>query len=134
MVNIFENMDLNLVLLPVIIFWVFVSVLSRKFMWKSTDVRTRALRLLRLEMIMLGVFMAILWLSLPFVPGLYSFGYPDSVRQIERPEEILHYLQEYNRAIVRTTQVLLLTLISFIVLLGSFYRYFKVVGPKENDR
>ena len=134
MLHIFQNMDLNLVLLPIIIFWMIIGTLSRKYMWQSFDVRDRALKIFRLEVLMLAMFLAILWLSLPFIPGLYSFGYPDSVRQIERPEEILRYLQEYNRAIVRTTQVLALVIISFAILLGSLYRYFKIVNHNENDR
>jgi hypothetical protein len=48
----------------------------------------------------------LLWFSLPSTPVLASFGYPQTLDQIREPRLLLELLQAYNRALVRTTEVL----------------------------
>jgi hypothetical protein len=47
----------------------------------------------------------VLWFSLPSTPVLSSFGYPKTVSDLSPPGRLLTLLQDYNRAIVRTTEV-----------------------------
>jgi len=62
----------------------------------------------------------VLWFSLPSTPVLSSFGYPKTLQQISEPAQILTLLQEYNRAIVRTTEVLSWFIFLFVFfLVGS---------------
>jgi len=58
----------------------------------------------------------LLWFSLPSTPVLASFGYPHTLDQIREPRLLLELLQEYNRALVRTTEVL-----SWFMFLFVFY-------------
>ncbi len=60
----------------------------------------------KITSIVFGILIVILWLSLPSTPSLKSFGYPKDVSAINTDEEILRLFQEYNKAIVRTTEVL----------------------------
>ncbi len=52
-----------------------------------------------------SIFLVVLWFALPSTPSLATFGYPKDVARISRPEDLLEFLQWYNRAIVRTTEV-----------------------------
>jgi hypothetical protein len=62
----------------------------------------------------------LLWFSLPSTPVLASFGYPHTLDQIREPRLLLALLQEYNRALVRTTEVLSWFIFIFVFyLLGS---------------
>ena len=47
----------------------------------------------------------VLAFSLPSTPVLASFGYPRTLERIGEPWRLLQLLQEYNRALVRTTEV-----------------------------
>jgi hypothetical protein len=61
-----------------------------------------------------GLLLGLLWLSLPSTPSLRTFGYPIDVAAIKGEAKVLHLLQEYNKAIVRTTEVLQWFLFLFI--------------------
>jgi predicted membrane-bound dolichyl-phosphate-mannose-protein mannosyltransferase len=53
-----------------------------------------------------GVLLLLLWFLLPQTPVLSTFGFPQSVEDIQSPKRLLQYLQDYNKALVRTTTVL----------------------------
>lgn len=65
---------------------------------------------------MTGVIMVVLWLSLPSTPSLSTFGYPDSIENINSQEKLLNLLQDYNRALVRTTEV-----VHWLIFIGMFW-------------
>ena len=80
----------------------------------------RAVASIRMIALAFGAAVVVLWLSLPSTPVLSSFGYPKTVQQISEPVQMLALLQEYNRAIVRTTEVLSLFMFLVVfVLIGS---------------
>ncbi|MEI6946449.1 hypothetical protein V9K67_04545 [Paraflavisolibacter sp. H34] len=58
----------------------------------------------KMTSIVFGALVVVLWLLLPSTPSLSTFGYPDSIADIDTSEKTLHLLQSYNRAIVRTTE------------------------------
>ena len=60
---------------------------------------------LNFRLIGYGAVMLALWFMLPSIPTLATFYYPDVVTDIDTDKEILYYLQQHNRAIVKTAQV-----------------------------
>jgi hypothetical protein len=56
--------------------------------------------------IAVGAFLIMLWMLLPCTPVLSTFGNPKTVGEIQSPENLLKFLQDYNKALVRTTEVL----------------------------
>lgn len=65
-----------------------------------------AIAFFKLSTIATGVFVIILWFLLPCTPVLSTFGLPKDVSDIKTPERLLKYLMDYNKALVRTTEVL----------------------------
>jgi hypothetical protein len=62
----------------------------------------------------------LLLFSLPSTSDLSTFEYPKTLQQISEPARMLELLQAYNRAIVRTTEVLSLFIFLVVcVLVGS---------------
>lgn len=73
---------------------------------KDIDVFSKVIDHFKYTSIVFGFLLVVLWLSLPSTPSLKSFGYPEDVSAIKRDVDILRLFQEYNKAIVRTTEVL----------------------------
>ena len=65
----------------------------------------KAISLLKLGSVSTGAFLLVLWLLLPCIPVLSTFGYPRTVDEIQSAKQLLHYLQDYNKALVRTATV-----------------------------
>jgi hypothetical protein len=59
----------------------------------------------KLTSIAVGTFLIMLWMLLPCTPVLSTFGFPKTVGEIQSPENLLKFLQDYNKALVRTTEV-----------------------------
>ena len=68
--------------------------------------RERQVRLLKSNGLAFLVLCIGLWLFLPSTPSLGTFGYPNSVTDISSQDQLLRYLQEYNRAIIRLSKSL----------------------------
>jgi hypothetical protein len=64
--------------------------------------------------VLFGCLTMILYLSLPVTPVLKTFGYPNNVSDIKLETDVLHQLQQYNKAIVRTTEVVSWFLFLFV--------------------
>jgi hypothetical protein len=64
--------------------------------------------------VLFGCLTVILMLSLPTTPVLKTFGYPNNVSEIKIEKDMLRLLQQYNKAIVRTTEVLYWFLFLFV--------------------
>ena len=63
---------------------------------------------------------------------LDTFGYPDSVEDIQNQGKLLYYLQEYNKAIVRTGEMFHFFLNLFVFwFLVSLYLFFNVLKTKN---
>ena len=60
----------------------------------------------KITSIVFGLLLVILWMCLPQTSSLGSFGYPNDISAINTDEKVLHHFQWYNKAIVRTAEVL----------------------------
>jgi hypothetical protein len=73
---------------------------------QSASMLSKVIDLFKITSIIFGILLVILWLSLPSTPSLKSFGYPKDISAIKLDKDILRLFQEYNKAIVRTAEVL----------------------------
>jgi heme/copper-type cytochrome/quinol oxidase subunit 2 len=103
----FSNIDLLYIfgpaLLIAIIFLVTIKNRSNK---QNASELSKAIDHFKITSIVFGALLVVLWLSLPSTPSLKSFGYPDDISAIKGDAKVLNLFQEYNKAIVRTTEVL----------------------------
>lgn len=101
----FLDSDLISIFGPALILAV-IFIIGYKF-WegKKQDELGRVISWLKINVIAVGFLSIVLWLMLPSAPSLMTFGYPDSINEIQSQEQLLHLLQEYNKAIVRTAEV-----------------------------
>lgn len=85
---------------------ILANVTLRYFLRREQDPLRKALKLVRLNLVIVGGFCLLLWAQLPITPVLNTFGYPQTENDVQSAKALLHYLQDYNRALVRTTEVL----------------------------
>ena len=126
----FDNIDWQLwIILPSVFILVIVALLLRSRINKDKNPLNRALSLLKLNTIVLASFLLCLWIFvLPRIPTLSSEGYPQTVESLQSPQQLLEYLQIYNRALVRTTIVLFWFIFVFVAwFLSSLYNFSKAV-------
>lgn len=85
---------------------------------------------LQFRLIFYGVLMFIFLFSLPSTPSLASFGYPDNNEDIQNSKKLLHLLQDYNKALVKTTEVLhwmiFITVFWFVSVVSTIIKHFKL--------
>ena len=102
-----ENVNLVFIILPFIIGGVFYTKIARH---KIGHPLRDSIKNLQIMMLVAGAMFVIMWLLLPSTPSLSTFGYPETVEDINTQEKILKILQNQNKAIVRTTETLQWTL------------------------
>ena len=118
------NIDLKLILLPVILGLVIWFLIIRARINKIHDPKLRAHKLLKNLVMSLAVILMLFWFLLPHTGVLSTFGYPGTLNRLLPGEDVLPgtdvltYLQEYNRALVRTIQVLCWFIFVFVWWLG----------------
>lgn len=102
----FINSDFYSIFGPAIIV-VIIFIIGFKF-WegKKQDELGKAISFLKLNIFATGFLSIVLWFMLPSTPSLSTFGFPETINEIQSNEQLLDYLQEYNKAIVRTTEVI----------------------------
>jgi hypothetical protein len=111
----FRNIDLLYFFGPAMIIATILLVAIKKFYSKqNTTELSKAIDHFKISLIVFGALLLILWLSLPSTPSLQTFGYPEDISGIKNDEKVLNLFQEYNKAIVRTTEVLKWFLFLFI--------------------
>jgi hypothetical protein len=115
----FIDIQLAHILLPVVVFWVVVSVVMRVRQTKESDAARRAWMNFKLTTIASATLLVILWFALPSTASLSTFGYPKGLDDVSDPRRLLKYLQDYNRAVVRTTEVVQWLLFLFVWWFGS---------------
>lgn len=133
----FEELDmLWWVILPAMFIIVTVLLFLRARINKDPNPLNKAFRLLKLNIIALVAFLAVLWLFvLPQTSILSTFGYPKSVEDIQSPKLLLEYLQAYNRALVRTTSVLYWFIFTFAAwFLSAVYTFAKAITEAMSER
>ncbi|WKW45819.1 hypothetical protein P3875_08480 [Myroides sp. JBRI-B21084] len=69
---------------------------------------------MKVSLFLFAIYTGILWLCLPNTPVLETFGYPETTNDIKTDIQLLKLLQDYNKAIVRTTDVLKWFLFGFV--------------------
>lgn len=111
----FPNIDFLYIfgsaMLIAIIFLVTIKNRSNK---QNASELSKAIDHFKITTIVFSALLVVLWLSLPSTPSLKSFGYPDDISAIKGDAKVLNLFQEYNKAIVRTTEVLQWFLFLFI--------------------
>ena len=115
----FIDIQLAYILLPVVLFWLAVSVVMRLRQTKEPDTARRAWMNFKLNAIASATLLVILWFALPSTASLSTFGYPKGLDDVSDPRRLLKYLQDYNRAVVRTTEVVQWLLFLFVWWFGS---------------
>ena len=78
---------------------------DRKINKQSISILEKAIRHFKFTPIVFGSLVLILCLLLPVIASLSTFGYLTEISNVNNEAKILHYFQEYNTAIVRTTDV-----------------------------
>jgi len=117
-----ENIDrIYYVILFVVIFIIGHFIVNRKNDFKST---------LQFRLIFYGVVMSFILFSLPSTPSLASFGYPNAIEDIEDKQKLLKYLQDYNEALVKTTEavywMIFITVFWLVSIISSIIKHFKI--------
>lgn len=110
----FMDTPLARVLFPVICAWVLgLLVIRRRADGKwpfaaisDTDPIKRAWLELKWSTISAGSLLLFLLLALPGTAFLSTFEYPADLGAVSQPQRLLFLLQDYNRALVRTTEAL----------------------------
>ena len=115
-------------LIVVVVFVVGYSLWQRK---NKNDLE-KAVSLLKVNTIAVGVLSILLWFLLPSTPSLSTFGFPETVKEIQSNEQLLSYLQEYNQAIVRTTRVVHWFI--FIFVWGFLAAVYSVIKAFSNQQ
>ena len=94
----------------------------------------KAISLLKVNILMVGFLSIVLWFLLPSTPSLQSFGLPKTVSDVQTSEQVLTYFQEYNEAIVRTTDVVYWFIFIFVWgFLSSLYTVIKAFKNLQSE-
>jgi hypothetical protein len=102
----FKNIDLLYIFVPAILIATAVlRIVKNRKDKQDLNHFDRAIEHFKATSMAFGSLLMVLWFSLPFTSSLKTFGYPDDFSAIKSEEQILHLLQDYNKAIVRTTEV-----------------------------
>jgi hypothetical protein len=111
----FQNTNLIYIFGPALMLGTtFLLIMKSRGAKQNLPGLSKAVAYFKLTSIVFGLLLVILWLSLPPTPSLKTFGYPQDVSAIKSDANVLHLFQEYNKAIVRTTEVLQWFLFLFI--------------------
>lgn len=116
-------------ILYVVVFLFLMYLIAYFIKFRNTNVD--AFDKMKLSLVLFGIYSLVLWLCIPSTPALETFGYPETVNDIKSNEQILKLLQDYNKTIVRTTEVLKWFLFGFIwFFMTNFYLY---ATHRENE-
>lgn len=98
---------------------------------KTGDPLRDSVKNLQVMITVTAVVLVVLLFSLSPTAVLGSFGYPHELEDINNQEKLLELLQDYNKAIVRTTEVVYwLLFISVFWILTAVYQLLKVYKDK----
>ena len=110
----FEHTSLITVLMPTIVVLVVASYIMHLREKPSSNPALDALVRFRRMTIGTGIFLVVLLFCLPVTPVLGTFGFPQTIEDVQSPKRLLDYLQNYDKALVRTTEVLYWFLFVFV--------------------
>ncbi|MDZ7659483.1 hypothetical protein [Fodinibius sp.] len=127
----FES-DFQSIFLPALIVVVICIIGYSLWQRKQKNELEKAISLLKVNTIAVGLLSILLWFLLPSTPSLSTFGFPETVKEIQSNEQLLNYLQEYNQAIVRTTRVVYWFIFIFVWwFLASVYSFIKALSNQQ---
>lgn len=103
----FQDIDLIIFFGPALLLSTLVLLIMANFRnRKDATMLNKVIDHFKITSIVFGILLVILWLSLPSNPSLKSFGYPTTIADIKGDANMLRLFQSYNKAIVRTAEVL----------------------------
>jgi|AntRauTorckE6833_2_1112554.scaffolds.fasta_scaffold16966_1 hypothetical protein len=127
----FES-DFQSIFLPALIVVVIFIIGYSLWQRKRENELEKAISLLKVNTFAVGLLSILLWFLLPSTPTLSTFGFPETVQEIQSNEQLLNYLQEYNQAIVRTTRVVYWFIFIFVWwFLASVYSLIKALSNQQ---
>ncbi|HBX65843.1 MAG: hypothetical protein CL670_10415 [Balneola sp.] len=131
----FIESDFYSILGSAIIFVLLFTIGFKFWEGKKEDELEKAISLLKINIFSTGFLLVVLWFMLPSTPSLGTFGFPETVNEIQSNEQLLNYLQTYNEAIVRTTQVvrwfIFIFVWAFLTTLYSVIKTFQSLREKD---
>lgn len=110
-----EDLNLAFIIIPFIIGGVFYTKIARH---KIGHPLRDSIQNLQIMLLVSGAMFLVMYLLLPSTPSLSTFGYPETVEDINSQEKILEILQGQNKTIVRTTETVqwMLFILAFWIL------------------
>ena len=129
----YTDINLNYILLPAfLIAGIFIVVMRLRLNKQNLTVAGESVALLKIYIVAIGFIIFLLWFSLPSTASLKTFGYPEDISEIKNEKHLLNLLQSYNKAIVRTTEVLHWFIFIFIWwFLSTLYYVTKLFNNRE---
>lgn len=101
---------------------------------KEKNPAEKAAKALQFSIGSLAVMLLLLRFSLPDTSSLSTFGYPESVEEIQSTKLLLKYLQDYNKALVQTVSVLHWFLFIFVVwFLTTLFLFVRASSAQSNN-
>ncbi|PWN06970.1 hypothetical protein [Rhodohalobacter mucosus] len=92
----------------------------------------KAISELKINIVLIGFLSIVLWFMLPSTPSLHTFGFPETIHEIQSNEQLLDYPQGQSSAIIRTTQVVQWFIFLFVWgLLTTLYSVMKALGNRR---
>jgi hypothetical protein len=123
------------VLGPALVVIVIASLIIRFRSSRQPTELHKAITQLRFGTLTTGAFLLVLWFLLPSTPVLSTFGYPQSVDDIQSSKRLLQYLQDYNKALVRLTMIVHWFIFVFIWwFLSTIYSLSKALTKLADDQ
>jgi hypothetical protein len=131
----FSHAQLSTILFPAILVMIVISLAFRLYARRLVDPLRRAWVQFRLDTIVVGAMLLLLWFCLPITATLSTSGYPAGIEAVTQPQQLLNTLQEYNRALVRTTEVVYWLLFFFVWwFLTSLYAFSQAVAAAAGKK
>ncbi len=111
----FQDTALIYIFTPALLIGTLITIiLAVSIKKKTSSAVEKAIMIVKCNCIIFGAMVVVLYLSLPVTPSLSTFGYPEDIAAIQEDKKLLYLLQTYNKALVRTTEVLHWFLFTFI--------------------
>jgi uncharacterized membrane protein len=111
----FQDTTLIYIFTPALLIGSIIAIILAVSIKKKTSSSVeKAIVIVKYNCILFGAMVVVLYLSLPVTPSLSTFGYPEDIAAIQEDKKLLYLLQTYNKALVRTTEVLHWFLFTFI--------------------
>ncbi|MEM0982198.1 MAG: hypothetical protein AAGH78_18265 [Cyanobacteria bacterium P01_H01_bin.58] len=104
-------------------------VAQRRWQSRGSPSLKGSLRRFKVSLALLAIYLGIAAVTVQtLTTGLNSFGYPDGPADVQTAEQILNYLQQYNRGIMANTYALLWFFYAFAVwFLTTLYAFAQAV-------